>query len=131
MDDPYFTIEFYSLENKQSITVKLDSVNKIPVLLLNQSLQRKASTFKLPLSPSEDISNYVLVFTEIATAIPDSVQHKKQIHVSYHRQDVESNGTIRVKASQFRVLYHDFDSISPNSFDQIKFSNELKLALYL
>jgi hypothetical protein len=126
MDDPYFTIEFYSLENKQSITVKLDSVNKIPVVLLNQSLQRKASTFKLPLSPSEDISNYVLVFT-----IPDSVQHKKQIHVSYHRQDVESNGTIMIKASQFRVLYHDFDSISPNSFDQIKFSNELKLALYL
>jgi hypothetical protein len=131
LDDPYFTIEFFAKENRQAVTVKLDSINQIPIKELGTHLQNRASSFKLPLSPSTDISQFDLYFTEFSTAIPDTVQYEKQLRVSYRRYTDEWNGTIRIKADQFKVIYHSFDSISPRTFDQTRFSNELRLAVYL
>jgi hypothetical protein len=126
MDDPFFTIEFFEMQEKKALIVKIDSINNVPVHVLNEKFQKQASSFRLPLSPVSNESVFYLNFS-----VGDTIKYEKEIHVSYLRRDKESNGTIKVVADQFRVILHDFDSIAPPSFDPIKQSNELKLQVFL
>ncbi len=129
-DDPYFTVQFMSRDDKKPAPVIISSINGKPAQELSLAFQKRESTFKLPLSPNEDIASFQMEFTEYSASIEDTLQYSVHIQATYSREEFESNGFIKLRANNLQVIT-SIDSIAPTSFDQSKFSNELKLQLFL
>lgn len=130
MNDPDFRIDFYSMETLKAVEVNLDSVNHIPASLLSESLRKKGSSFRLPLSPHSDTAVFQLAFTRYPKDTADTGRYKKDLVVIYRRHIEEATGAVKIIADQFKVYDHNFDSLAPANFDPLKTSNEAIIKAY-
>lgn len=130
MNDPAFQIEIYAKSTEKTARARLDSVNGVRGIKLNEDYKDPATLFRIPLNAGSDTSQFALTLTEFTVDIPDTVQFERNLTVAYERETRADNGEIRVRAFNFKVIDHSFDSLALVYANSLQISNETKIKLY-